>query len=118
MSRIAAILRKEGKIIPPLPIALWDDFCLSNLLTSSSKYEVLIKEQVETELFETLSDIEHNSLVLLVMIELEKKNGIQTPWNGAYLEENIRDLKLLLTGLKNVQSETGAEEALLVVKYN
>lgn len=182
MSRIAAILRKEGKIIPPLPIDLWDDFYLSNLLTSSSKYEVLIKEQVETELFETLSDIEHNSLVLhndlaftneeleyresigeelpkeykathlkfnyetdkyeyrddfrnheswssmdnlisglsklLVMIELEKKIGIQTPWNGAYLEENIRDLKLLLTGLKNVQSETGAEEALLVVKYN
>lgn len=182
MSIISAILKKEGSIIPPLPFDLWDDFCLSNLLTSSSKYEVQIKEQLESDLFETLTDVEHNSLILhndfafaneeleyresigeelpkeyrathlkfnyetdnyeyrddfkkheswsslddlisglsklLVMMELEKKNGIQTLWNGAYLEENISDLKLLLTGLKNVLNETGAEEALLVVKYN
>lgn len=182
MSRIAAILKKEGNIISPLPKDLYDDFCLSNLLTSSIKYENQIKKQIGTDLFETLTDIEHLSLVLhndfafaneeleyresigeelpkeykathlkfnyetekyeyrddfkkheswsslddlksglsklLVMIELEKKNGIQTPWNGANIEENISDLKLLLTGITSVQNETGAEEVLLVIKYN
>ena len=182
MSRLAAILKKEGYIISPLPKDLYDDYCLSNLLICSNKYENEIKKQIATDQFETLSDIEHLSLTLhndfalaneeleyrksigeelpkeykathlkfnyetkkheyqdnlkkheswsslddlksglsklLVMIELENKKGIQTQWNGANIDENINDLKLLLSSITNVQSETGAEEILLVIKYN
>ncbi len=182
MSTIAAILRKDGIIKEPLPLNLYDDFCLSNLLTDSDKYETQMKEHLESNSFESLTDIEHQSLVihndyafaeeeleyrksigeelpkeykathlqfnyesekfeyrddlknheswskvddvksavskLLKMMEFEKKKEVHTPWNGLYLDDNINDLKLLLENLTKGQTDSGADEVLLVFKYN
>ncbi|WP_375580460.1 hypothetical protein ABWH96_05325 [Marivirga tractuosa] len=182
MSTIAAILKKEGQIKEPLPLNLYDDFCLSNLLQNSEKYEEKILEQIDKASIETLTQIEHQSLVihndyaftneeleyrksvgeklpkeykatylkydyesekfiyqedfkdhetwcriediktavekLLKMMELEKQNGLHTVWNGSYLDDNICDIKILLENLKIGQADSGADEVLLVFKYN
>ena len=64
MSAIAATLKKEEEIKEPLPLILYDDFCLSNLLQNSEKYEKQIIEHTDKIPIETLTEKEHKSLVI------------------------------------------------------
>lgn len=120
MSTIAVILRKEGDIREPLPLSLFDDFCLSNLLRSSEKYEKLIIEQTDNASIETLTENEHQSLVIhndyaSAKEELDYRNSIgetlPKEYKATYLKYDYESEKYIYQDdYKDYESWSNIEE--------
>jgi len=64
MGRISGVLKKGNKVIDPLPVYLYDDYSLSNLLFNSRNYVNNILKQTKVMDSLLLTDEEHDSFNL------------------------------------------------------